>query len=119
MNSLFSKILVILLIILGEALMIYAEMLGAKTYTVSSNPFLKVFLKMFLIMVLAGGLLIAGYMLGFSSFKSIWVVSIASITAILVIEPVLAFAFFKQMPTKGAIIGFVLGVLGFIAAVFF
>ena len=119
MASLYSKILIILLVIIGETLMIYAEMIGAKTFAISSNPFLKVFLKMLLIMTISGGFLIAGYMLGFNAFKNIWAISIASITAILIIEPILAYSFFKQTPTTGAIVGFILGVLGFIAALFF
>jgi hypothetical protein len=94
-------------------------MLGAKDATVASQPLLQVFLKMFLVMVIAGGFLIAGYMLGFRAFKNIWVVSVISITSILVIEPILAYAVFRQMPTTGAIVGFVFGVLGAIAALFF
>lgn len=115
----YLEALAILLIVLGEALAIYAEMLGAKDATVASNPILQVFLKMFLVMVIAGGFLIAGYMLGFKTFKNIWVVSVISIAAILVIEPILAYSVFKQLPTRGAAIGFILGVLGAIAALFF
>ncbi|MBI1969695.1 hypothetical protein HYS48_03285 [Candidatus Woesearchaeota archaeon] len=92
-------------------------MLGARTYTTTS-PFLQIFLKMFLIMILGGGFLIAGYMLGFQAFQNIWVVSVVSITSILVIEPILAYTIFQQLPTKGAFLGLILGVLGFMAAVF-
>lgn len=119
MNLPISKILIILFVVMGEVLMISAEMMGARAFAINSNPFLKVFLKMLLVMTVGGGFLVAGYMLGFNSFKNIWVISIASITAILIIEPLLAYSLFKQMPTKGAIIGFILGVLGFIAALFF
>jgi hypothetical protein len=64
------------------------------------------------------GFLIAGYILGFNAFKNIWIISVASITTFLIVEPLTAYTLFKQMPTTGSIIGFILGVLGFIAAIF-
>ena len=119
MDPLLSKILVIFLIFSGETLAIYAEIFAAKTRSVSSKPFLQIFLKMFLVIILAGGFLIAGYMLGFSAFKNIWIVSVTSITSILIIEPILAYMIFQQLPTKGAIIGLILGAIGFIITIFF
>jgi hypothetical protein len=117
MISLYSKILAILLLFIGESIAIYSEMIAAKTYSVNSKPFLQIFLKMFLVAILAGGFLIVGYMLGFSAFKNIWIVSVTSITSILIMEPILAYTIFHQLPTKGAIIGFILGVLGFVASI--
>ncbi|MEM5778032.1 MAG: hypothetical protein QXK49_00160 [Candidatus Aenigmatarchaeota archaeon] len=64
-------------------------------------------------------MLILGYIFGFSSFKNIWIVSIISITSILISEPILAYTFFHQMPTTGALIGLVFGVLGFISTIIF
>ena len=118
-KSTYIKILVLILIFLGEALAIYAEMTGARMNQVTQQPFLQIFLKMFLIIIIGSGLLIAGYMLGFESFKNIWIVSVISITSILIIEPILALTIFKQMPTTGALIGLVLGIIGIIAAIFF
>jgi len=118
MNILHSKILVIFLVFLGETLAIYAEMIAARTHFVTSQPFLQIFLKMFLMIVVAGGFLIAGYMLGLSAFKNIWIVSVTSITSILIMEPILAYTIFQQLPTKGAIIGLILGILGFLSAMF-
>ncbi len=119
MDILYSKLLAIFLVFLGETLAIYAEIIAAKTHSVSSKPFLQIFLKMFLVIILAGGLLIAGYMFGFNAFKNIWIVSVTSITSILIIEPILAYMIFQQLPTKGAIIGLILGTLGFIMTIFF
>lgn len=118
MVAIYLKILVIILLFIGEALSIYAEIFGAKNFQIASQPFFTIFLKMFLLITLAGGFLIAGYMLGFNVFKNIWVVSVASITSILIIEPILAWTIFQQVPTKGAIIGFVLGVIGFFTSIF-
>lgn len=112
MESIYSKILVLALLFIGEALSIYAEMLGARSNHLAAQPFLQIFLKMFLLIATAGGFLIAGYMLGFKVFKNIWIVSVASMTSILIVEPILAWTTFQQVPTTGAIIGFVLGVIG-------
>jgi hypothetical protein len=38
-----------------------------------------------------------------------------SITSILIIEPLIAYLVLKQLPTKGALIGLILGALGFAA----
>ena len=118
MDSTLMKIIVILLIFLGESLAIGAEMFAARTHSVESKPFLNVFLKMFLVIIVGGAFLIAGYMLGLGAFKSIWIVSVASITSILIMEPVIAYLVFQQLPARGAIIGFVLGMLGFLATLF-
>ncbi len=119
MGITYSKIFVLILILMGEALSIYAEMVGARNHSISSQPFLQIFLKMFLLIVLAGGFLIAGYMLGFNVFKNIWIVSVASITSILIVEPILAWIIFNQVPTIGAILGFILGAIGLFLSIFF
>jgi hypothetical protein len=119
MQSTYSKILVLVLLFFGEALAIYAEMIGARSNHISTQPFFQIFLKMFLLITLAGGFLIAGYMLGFNAFKNIWIVSVISITAILIAEPILAWTIFQQTPTTGAIIGFILGAIGLLISLFF
>jgi len=119
MNIAYSKILVILLIFIGEAVSIYAEMVGARNNDIAPQSFLSIFLKVFLIITVAGGFLVAGYMLGFKAFKNIWIVSVASITSILIIEPILAWVFFKQVPTIGALSGFILGGVGLFLSIFF
>jgi hypothetical protein len=118
MDPTYMKILVISFIFLGESLSIYAEMVAARTYIALSTPFFQAFWKMFLIAIAAGGLLIAGYMLGLEVFKNIWIVSVTSITSILITEPTLAYIFFKQAPTLGAAIGLTLGAVGFAATIF-
>ncbi len=73
---------------------------------------------MFLLITLAGGFLILGYMLGFKFFKNIWIVNAASITSILIVEPIIAWTIFHQLPTKGAIIGFFLGAVDLFLSIF-
>ncbi len=97
---------------------IYAEMLLARNNFSNPSSFSKVFWQPFLIMVIGGTLLTTGYFTGFGAFKNIWIVSVISITSILIIEPVLAYTIFHQLPTKGAALGFVFGALGFIITLF-
>ncbi|MEK6962898.1 MAG: hypothetical protein AABX70_00620 [Nanoarchaeota archaeon] len=119
MNPIWTKLLTFLLIFLGEGLAIYAELIATKNHNISSQPFLQAFLKMFPLAIVAGGLLIAGYILGYKSFKNIWIVSALSITSILIIEPILDYTLFSQLPTKGAFVGLILGVIGFIVTLIY
>lgn len=118
MNAPTLKIFAILLLFLGEALAIYAEVATARHYSIE-QPFLRAFLKGFLIVIFAGGLLVAGYLLGIKAFKNIWIVSAISITSILMVEPILDYAIFRQLPTSGALIGLILGATGFVFALFY
>ena len=115
-SSPYVKLLVIVLIFLGESFSIYAEMIAARAYA-PSNPFIQIFLRAFFVITIAGGILVLCYMFAFSIFKNIWVVSVISITPILIMEPTLAYAIFHQLPTKGALIGFVLGAIGFVSTI--
>ncbi len=119
MDSIYTKIFVVLLILAGESASIYAELAAAKNHTLSQQPFLSAFLKMFPFIIAAGGLLLAGYILGYKSFQNIWIVSAVSITSILVVEPFLDYTLFQQLPTKGALIGLILGVIGFVVTLIY
>lgn len=112
------KLAVVLLIFLGEACAIAAEMWGARMYALSSPPLLQLFLKMMIVMTVGGSLLILGYTLGFRVFQNIWIVSATSITSILIIEPILAYTLFQQAPTTGALIGLLFGLGGFLSTMF-
>lgn len=109
------KIISLVLIISGEALAIYAELLSAKYYS-NLGSFGDSFWRSFPLIIIGGALLVAGYTLGLRSYKNIWVVSVISVTSILIIEPLLNYFFMHQIPTRGAIIGFALGILGFVSA---
>ncbi len=109
-----QKIITILLLVFGEALAIYAELYAAKKNISVFDKAL--FTNMFLLMALAGGALIAGYMLGYKCFSNVWVVIALSIGSIVVIEPVIAYLLFKELPTKGAMIGVVLGLVGMVSS---
>jgi len=110
------KIVAVLCLVLGEALAIFAEMMAAKLCAGEGpHSYWSIYIKAFIAVTFAGGLLIAGYMLGVRSFKSIWVVIALSITPILIIEPILGYTLFGTLPSRGALVGLIFGALGFIA----
>jgi hypothetical protein len=84
-------------------------------YAGEGHSYWPIFIKAFIAVTFAGGLLIAGYMLGAKSFKSIWVVIALSITPILIIEPIMGYTLFGTLPSRGASAGLIFGTLGFIA----
>ena len=105
-----------LLLIGGEGINIWAEMLSAKlprTFSLfeSKNLYL------FGMVILGCAFLLFGYSVGYSASKNIWTVTVASVVAILIVEPFLAYIFFKQLPEKGALVGLIFGALGFIATI--
>ncbi len=113
-----SRFVIIALIVMGEALSIYAELLGAQQYAAGNRELWPIFLKMFGLIACAGGFLVLGYILGFGTFKNIWIVSVISMTSILVIEPFISYALFHQLPTRGALLGLGFGIIGSFCAMF-
>ncbi|MES2315803.1 MAG: hypothetical protein V4486_03680 [Patescibacteria group bacterium] len=109
-----KRILPILLILIGESVAIYSEIIAAKNI----NTFLSTFWKMFGLMAVAGFFLIAGYMLGMKYLQNIWVVGAISIASIVVVEPLITYIIFQQLPGRGALIGLFLGVLAILSALF-
>jgi hypothetical protein len=104
------------LLIIGEGINILAEMLSAKLPDAQSLFEIK---NLFLFgMVIVGcSFLLFGYATGFQASKNIWTVTVSSVVAILIVEPFLAYFFFNQLPEKGALVGVILGILGFIATI--
>lgn len=106
--------LAFLSVILGEALVIYSEVMGAKLYTSGISFWMT--LAYAAPAGIAGALfLIVGYALGLKAFQNIWIVSAVSIGSLLIIEPIFNFLYIGDWPTLGATVGFALGVLGILA----
>lgn len=105
-----------LILVVGEGLNIWAEMLSAKLPGAQSLLEFKNII-LFLMVFIGCSFLLVGYSVGYSSSKSIWTVTVSSIVAILVVEPFLAYFFFHQLPQKGELVGLVLGIIGFIATI--
>lgn len=118
MSSFTFKIFVIVLIFSAEVLYILSEMLSAKYYFSPNSQITHILLKLIPLTIIGSILILVGYMLGYKTFSNIWIISAISITSILIIEPTLAFLVFKQLPTKGALIGLILGATGFFTALF-
>ncbi|OGE87686.1 MAG: hypothetical protein A3J07_03155 [Candidatus Doudnabacteria bacterium RIFCSPLOWO2_02_FULL_49_13] len=118
MNSFWLKIFVIAIIFAAEALYIFSEILSAKYYSQPESNFLQILGKILIITIVGSVLILTGYMLGFRAFKNIWIVSVISITSILILEPILAYTIFGQLPTRGALIGLILGTVGFATTIF-
>ncbi len=107
-----DKIISLALIFTGEFLAVCAEAFGARKFAQSGEKFFSIFWVMLGIMILGGICLVAGYMLGYKAFKNIWIVTAISITAILIVEPAINYSLFHELPTKGALSGLVLGIVG-------
>lgn len=109
-----QKILSISLLFFGEALIIYAEILSAKMFYTQNQPFWFVISRVGAIAFISTFMLLCGYMFGLAAFKNIWIVTVISITSILLAEPILTYTVTHQMPTKGAVAGLILGLIGLI-----
>ena len=108
------KFFIILLIYLGEALIIGSEVITAKFALVkhASTPFLTLAI---LIAAIGSAMTVLGYFVGIKIFKSIWVITIICLTSIIILEPFIIYFLTGELPGRGALIGFVLGTLGFVA----
>ncbi len=92
---------------------ILAEMLAAKL-PAAASLFETKNLYLFAMIFVGCALLLFGYAIGYNTTKNIWVVTAVAISALLIIEPTLAYILFHQLPEKGALLGFLLGAVGLI-----
>ena len=111
-----SLVFILALIFSGEALAILAEVVGAKREAKRDRHLERVFGFMVVIITFGGAVSLGGYMLGIALVQNIWIISVASIASELVIEPFVDYALLKQLPTRGAALGFLLGASGMILA---
>jgi hypothetical protein len=104
----------LILMIFGEILTIYSEVYASK---LPSRPLETplIFLKPIILICIAGISLIFAYWLGYQATGNIWVVTAASLTLLLILEPIVIYAMLKELPGRGALIGFILGATGLIA----
>ncbi len=116
MSNILGIIFSFIILIIAEGLNIWAEMLSARLPGVNSLFEPKNFF-LFGVVLIGCSLLLFGYAIGYGASKNIWTVTVSSIVAILIVEPFLAYFFFHQLPEKGALVGLILGVIGFIATV--
>lgn len=106
----------LILMIFGEILTIYSEVYASKLPDRPMETPL-IFLKPMILISIAGISLVFAYWLGYQGTGNIWVVTVASLTLLLILEPIVIYAMLKELPERGALIGFFLGAAGLIAAV--
>ena len=106
----------LVLMIFGEILTIYSEVYASKLPgRPMETPLM--FLKPMILISIAGISLVFAYWLGYQGTGNIWVVTVASLTLLLILEPIVIYAMLKELPERGALIGFFLGAAGLIATV--
>jgi len=108
------KFFTILSIYLGESLIIGAEVLTAK-YTLANQASTPFVIIAMIVGALGSVLTVWGYFIGIRIFSSIWVVTAICITSIIILEPFIIYFLTREIPGRGALVGLVFGVLGFIA----
>ncbi|MEJ5058653.1 MULTISPECIES: hypothetical protein [unclassified Pseudomonas] len=106
----------LILMIFGEILTIYSEVYASK---LPGRPLETplMFLKPIILISIAGISLIFAYWLGYQATGNIWIVTVASLTLLLILEPIVIYAMLKELPERGALVGFILGATGLIATV--
>lgn len=116
MKSQYYLTMSLALMVFGEVLTIYSEVYASK---LPGHPFETplMFLKPITLICIAGISLVLAYWLGYQGTGNIWVVTVASLTLLLILEPIVIYAMLKELPGRGAIIGFSFGAAGLIATV--
>lgn len=110
------RIIVLLILSIGEAIGIWAEMMGARAYAQSGSTFTGSLLPTVLPILASAAMLITAYTLGLKAFNNIWAVSAISIGSILVVEPLFNLFYIGEMPTLGSGLGFAFGVAGILSS---
>lgn len=104
------------LMVLGEFCAIYSEVVTAKLAQVGDGSW-QAFIMPLALMCFAGFCLLGAYWLGYRAVGDIWIVTVVSVTSLLLLEPVVVWALFNEVPGRGALIGFCLGALGMLSTV--
>ncbi|QXI31507.1 hypothetical protein [Pseudomonas vanderleydeniana] len=102
--------------VLGEFCAIYSEVVTAKVAQGGGVSW-DAFIVPVLLMCFAGLCLLGAYWLGYVAVGDIWVVTVVSVTSLLILEPIVVWSLFGEMPRRGALIGFCLGALGMLSTV--
>jgi drug/metabolite transporter (DMT)-like permease len=110
-----NQTLTALALFFGESLIIGAEMWASRFFN-PAKPW-DVILPAIVMSIVAVCLLVYGYIFGYQAFKNIWIVTAISIVGILVVEPLVAWLLFREMPTTGAFIALIFGVIGIITSI--
>ncbi|WP_025856339.1 hypothetical protein [Pseudomonas sp. CHM02] len=114
MKNIHYLILSMALMAIGEILTIYSEVYASKlSGKAVEHP--ELFIKPMILICVAGICLIFAYWFGYQGTGNIWVVTVASLTLLLILEPLVIYVMLKELPGRGALVGFLLGAVGLLA----
>lgn len=105
------------LMVLGEFCAIYSEVVAARLAHTGNTSWPDLAFPV-LIMCFAGICLIGAYWLGYLAVGDIWMITVVSVTSLLLLEPLVIWSVFRELPGRGTLIGCCLGALGMLSAVF-
>ncbi|MGJ8523726.1 hypothetical protein R84981_002439 [Carnimonas sp. R-84981] len=99
-------------ILVGEGVVVFAEMSAANELRISQKEMLEVFCFYLPLITIGGMLVIVGYVLGVKGFGNVWDVVVVSVASMLFIEPVIAYSLFRTLPEFGALVGMIMSFAG-------
>lgn len=116
-KQLLLKILVILLIFIGESFYLYAEVFSAVNASKKVFQFKDYILSVFIALV--GAIIFLGAIyIGFFSLGNIWILGAISISAIVIVQPLLAYFIFDYLPKGFALVSMILAITALIFSLF-
>lgn len=110
-----KSVIPLFLLFVGEAIYIWSEIMiafSAKSQNSTNTT------KLIILATVAGLIIIAGYYYGYKFSKNIWLVTATSISASLIVEPLISWFVFHELPNRGAIFGLIFGILGIFSTIF-
>lgn len=114
------KFIILLFIFLGEFIGIALEIILASKFRSSENfpEILKWLIFLIPFFVLSFVLLLIGYIYGYRYFQKIWIITIVSWSSIVLIEPILNYLIFKELPQGKIIFSGVLALAAIAISIF-
>ncbi|MGJ8523727.1 hypothetical protein R84981_002440 [Carnimonas sp. R-84981] len=109
----------ILFLVIGETLVILSELM-LPYYLAKDKIIVKklgVTFCMSLVMSIAGAFLLLAFMYGYLNYESIWVVNVVSTSMVIIIEPVIAYCIYKNLPGRSTCKGLALAFIGLMVAI--
>lgn len=116
MKSNYYVIASLIIMAFGEVLTIYSEVYASRLPSdLWATP--AMLIKPMVMICIAGVSLVVAYWLGYQATGNIWVTTVASLTMLLILEPIVIYVMLEEIPGRGAILGFILGAVGLLCTV--
>lgn len=113
------KFWVLAAIVIGEFLFIFFEIFFASKFkdAGSTSQIVTYLLWAAPVAAIFSGLILWGYIYGYRTFEKIWIITIISWSAILVIEPLLNYFIFKELPAGKTLVAGLLAVAAIVISI--